>query len=181
MAQIIDGVCDFKNVFADDIGEYNIAVFGNEDFVFNVGNELGYELISNNEIQIKDGLFIIQGRRGVIKKDSVDKCLIENGTQNKNRHDLIVMEYTKDEATSLESHTVKVIKGTAAEEAVDPEIVIGDIRNGDLIHQMPLYRVKLEELNIVSIEKMFKIRGLLSLTDEEVTEIYDELYTEGEK
>ena len=180
MAQIIDGACDFNNISAEDIGEYNIAMFGYGDFVMAVGKELQYELVSNNEIQIKDGVFVTQGRRGVIKKGSVDKCLIENGTQNQNRHDLIVMEYAKDEATSFESHTVKVIRGTAAETATDPEIITGDIANGDLIHQMPLYRVKLEGLNIVSVEKLFTVSGILSLSDEDVTEIYEELYAGGE-
>ena len=66
--QIIDGYTGAPNIYADDIGQYNISLFGSGDYVLPVGEQLGYELVSNNEIKIKDGFFITQGRRGVIKK-----------------------------------------------------------------------------------------------------------------
>lgn len=66
--QIIDGYCNEPNIFADDIGEYNTAIWGTRDCVLPAGERLGYELVSNNEIKIKDGVFSTQGRRGVIKK-----------------------------------------------------------------------------------------------------------------
>ena len=50
--QIIDGYCDGPNIFADDIGEYNTAIWGTRDCVLPAGERLGYELISNNEINI---------------------------------------------------------------------------------------------------------------------------------
>ena len=153
--QIIDGYCNEPNIFADDIGEYNTAIWGTRDCVLPTGEQLGYELISNNEIKIKDGVFSTQGRRGVIKKGAAESCIIENGTQAENRNDLIVIEYAKDSSTLVESHTLKVIKGTPGEIATDPDVVTGDIQAGDVLHQMPLYRVKLEGLNVTAVEKMF--------------------------
>lgn len=153
--QIIDGYCNEPNIFADDIGEYNTAIWGTRDCVLPAGEQLGYELISNNEIKIKDGVFSTQGRRGVIKKGAAESCIIENGTQAENRNDLIVIEYAKDSSTLIESHTLKVIKGTPGEIATDPDVVTGDIQAGDVLHQMPLYRVKLEGLNVTAVEKMF--------------------------
>ena len=153
--QIIDGYCNEPNIFADDIGEYNTAIWGTRDCVLPAGEQLGYELISNNEIKIKDGVFSTQGRRGVIKKGAAESCIIENGTQAENRNDLIVIEYAKDSSTLIESHTLKVIKGTPGETATDPDVVTGDIQAGDVLHQMPLYRVKLEGLNVTAVEKMF--------------------------
>lgn len=91
--QIIDGYCNEPNIFADDIGEYNTAIWGTRDCVLPAGERLGYELVSNNEIKIKDGVFSTQGRRGVIKKGATESCIIENGTQAENRNDLIVIEY----------------------------------------------------------------------------------------
>ena len=70
--QIIDGYCNEPNIFADDIGEYNTAIWGTRDCVLPAGERLGYELISNNEIKIKDGVFSTQGRRGVIKKGTAE-------------------------------------------------------------------------------------------------------------
>lgn len=155
--QIIDGYCNEPNIFADDIGEYNTAIWGTRDCVLPAGERLGYELVSNNEIKIKDGVFSTQGRRGVIKKGTTDSCIIENGTQAENRNDLIVIEYAKDSSTLVESHTLKVIKGTPGEAATDPDVVTGDIQAGDVLHQMPLYRVKLEGLNVVAVERLFSV------------------------
>ena len=155
--QIIDGYCNEPNIFADDIGEYNTAIWGTRDCVLPAGERLGYELVSNNEIKIKDGVFSTQGRRGVIKKGTTESCIIENGTQAENRNDLIVIEYAKDSSTLVESHTLKVIKGTPGEAAADPDVVTGDIQAGDVLHQMPLYRVKLEGLNVVAVERLFSV------------------------
>ena len=155
--QIIDGYCNEPNIFADDIGEYNTAIWGTRDCVLPAGERLGYELVSNNEIKIKDGVFSTQGRRGVIKKGTIESCIIENGTQAENRNDLIVIEYAKDSSTLVESHTLKVIKGTPGEVATDPDVVTGDIQAGDVLHQMPLYRVKLEGLNVVAVERLFSV------------------------
>ena len=165
MAQIIDGYCDFENIYADDIGEYNIAVFGSGDYVFPVGERLECEIINNNEIVIKDGVFITQGRRGVIKKGTVEKCEIENGNQGVNRNDLIVMEYGKDLGTLCESHSLKVIKGTAGAESTDPEITTGNIPAGDAKHQMQLYRVRIEGINIVAVERLFEYRNPIPLLE----------------
>lgn len=155
--QIIDGYTGAPNIYADDIGQYNISLYGNGDYVLPVGEQLGYELVSNNEIKIKDGFFITQGRRGVIKKGTTESCVIENGTQAENRNDLIIIEYAKDESKLIESHTMKVIKGTPGETAADPTTITGNIPNGAVLHQMPLYRVKLEGLNIVAVEPLFSI------------------------
>lgn len=164
MAQIIDGLCDFDNVTADMIARHNMSMYGTGDYVLQIDECLEYELVSNNEIHVKDGMYIMQGRRGCVKKGTTDICIIENGAQAVNRNDIIVIEYVKDEATRLESHTTKVIKGVPAEVAVDPELVTGDINAGAVLHQMPLYRVKIEGLNVVAVEQMFEIGSVAAET-----------------
>lgn len=164
MAQIIDGLCDFDNVTADMIARHNISLYGAGDYVLQVDECLEYDLVSNNEIHVKDGMYIMQGRRGCVKKGTTDICIIENGAQAVNRNDIIVIEYVKDEATRLESHTTKVIKGVPAEVAVDPELVTGDINAGAVLHQMPLYRVKIEGLNVVAVEQLFEIGSVAAET-----------------
>ena len=164
MAQIIDGLCDFDNVTADMIARHNMSMYGTGDYVLQIDECLEYDLVSNNEIHVKDGMYIMQGRRGCVKKGTTDICIIENGAQAVNRNDIIVIEYVKDEATRLESHTTKVIKGVPAELAVDPELVTGDINAGAVLHQMPLYRVKIEGLNVVAVEQMFEIGSVAAET-----------------
>lgn len=181
MAQIIDGYCDFENIYAEDIGEYNIALFGNKDYVFPVGEQLECEIINNNEIVIKDGIFITQGRRGVIKKGTTEKCTIENGNQGVSRNDLIVMEYRKDLETLCESHSLKVIKGTAGVEPRDPEITTGNIPAGEIKHQMKLYRVRIEGINIVAVERLFEYRNTIPLLEfDEETATLDITLNPGE-
>lgn len=157
MIGIIDGYTGEANIYADVIGEYNVALFGDGDYVLKVGENLGYSIVSNNEIDIKDGVYVIQGRRGYIEKGTLEVCRIENGNQSLKRNDLIVIEYSKDQSTLVESFKLKTIKGAADTDAVDPETVYGNIRNGAILHQMPLYRVRIEGLNIVAVEQMFKL------------------------
>ncbi len=172
MIGIIDGYTGEENVFADIIGEYNAALFGDGDYVLKVGESLGYSIVSNNEIDIKDGVFVMQGRRGHIKKGTTEVCRIENGSQSLKRNDLIVIEYSVEGSTMVESFKVKVVKGTAGTNAVDPETVKGNIRNGDILHQMPLYRVRIEGLSITAVEKMFAFGSIAAETKDpdDVTE-----------
>lgn len=162
--QIIDGYVGAPNIYADVIGEHNISMYGSGDYVLNVGECLGYELISNNEIRIKDGMFITQGRRGYIKKGTTEVCQIDNGAQTGKRNDLIVIEYAKDLSTQVESHTIRVLKGIPGAEASDPEITTGSIPDGAILHQMPLYRVKIEGLSIAAIEQMFEFGSVAAET-----------------
>lgn len=162
--QIIDGYVGAPNIYADVIGEHNISMYGSGDYVLNVGECLGYELISNNEIRIKDGMFITQGRRGYIKKGTTEVCQIDNGAQTGKRNDLIVIEYAKDLSTQVESHTIRVLKGIPGAEASDPEITTGNIPDGAVLHQMPLYRVKIEGLNVVAVEQLFEIGSVAAET-----------------
>ena len=74
-----------------------------------------------------------------------------------NRNDIIVRRYRKDEKTEIETVEYGVKKGTPASKATDPEVTTGDIRKGDLLHEMKLYRVKIEGLNIVAVEQLFEI------------------------
>ena len=162
--QIIDGYVGAPNIYADVIGEHNISMYGSGDYVLNVGECLGYELISNNEIRIKDGMFITQGRRGYIKKGTTEVCQIDNGAQTGKRNDLIVIEYAKDLSTQVESHTIRVLKGIPGAEASDPEITTGSMPDGAILHQMPLYRVKIEGLNVVAVEQMFEMGSVAAET-----------------
>ena len=162
--QIIDGYVGAPNIYADVIGEHNISMYGSGDYVLNVGECLGYELISNNEIRIKDGMFITQGRRGYIKKGTTEVCRIDNGAQSGKRNDLIVIEYAKDLSTQVESHTIRVLKGIPGAEASDPEITTGNIPDGAILHQMPLYRVKIEGLSVAAVEQMFEFGSVAAET-----------------
>lgn len=81
--KILDGHGIDDHVTARQIADANIATFGPGDYVLNVGEKFAYEIISNNKIQIKDGVGISQGVRFYTPKNKPDEMFIENGAQLK--------------------------------------------------------------------------------------------------
>ena len=74
------------------------------------------------------------------------------------RIDLIVARYNKNEETKIEEVMLKVIQGTPnASTAAVPTYKTGDIQSGDLVADMPLYKVTLDGLNVTSVDKMFTV------------------------
>lgn len=101
---------------------------------------------------------------------------IANGTQGMNRNDIIVRRYRKDESSEIESTEYAVIKGTPnAGEALDPEVTIGDIRTGATLHEMKLYRVKIEGLNITAVEPLFNILKNMAVLQQEIAQLNDKI------
>ena len=94
----------------------------------------------------------------MIKKNTYDPVTIANGSQGMKRIDLIVARYNKNEETKIEEVMLKVIQGTPnASTAAVPTYKTGDIQSGDLVADMPLYKVTLDGLNVTSVDKMFTV------------------------
>lgn len=165
---IVDGYCGVPHIKEWEVGEANAGTTGSGNFVLEVGKQLSCQIITNNKIRINDGTILMQGRRGVQAPNSFVDLIIENGAQGTNRNDLIVCRYTKDEISSVESMELKVVKGISGATAVDPSLVTGNIRNGDLAHEMPLYRVSIVGLNVTSVTKLFTIIPSIKTVKEEL-------------
>ncbi len=167
---LITGYKGEEHITSADQASYNAALWGNGEFVLERGNQFAFQIISNTKVKIKDGDIICQGRH--IRLDDYEEMLIENGAQNMKRHDIIVIEYSKVAGTGVESATMKVVKGAPAETAADPDLVTGDILGGDLIHQMPLYRVKMNGINLETVEQLFDtVETLETLKNETVASV----------
>ena len=124
---------------------------------------MGYQIISNNCVRILDGLACFQGRKFYV--EDYEDVIIDTGAADKYRNDLIVARYTKDTSTGVESITFAAIKGAeSATAAVDPAYTAGDMNAGDILVEIPLYRVKLTALEITAVEKMDDWEELSSLT-----------------
>ena len=161
MLYMADAYMGKAHVTADQIGDYNAGVSGS-GCVLNVGEKLRAEIINANLVRIYDGAFIFQGyRRSGITAGSYEDLTIENGTQAQKRNDLICAKYEKDSTTSKENLTLVVIKGTPGDTASDPDIPEGDVRSGSAVCYMPLYRVKLDGINLTAVEKLFTVRKTL--------------------
>ena len=156
--EIITGYTGKPHVTAEQDRDVNEGIFDTGSFVLKTGSQLAAELVSNNEIKIRDGVLVIQGCTAVIKKNTYDPVTIANGSQGMKRIDLIVARYNKNEETKIEEVTLKVIQGTPnASTAAVPTYKTGDIQSGDLVADMPLYKVTLDGLNVTSVDKMFTV------------------------
>ena len=156
--EIITGYTGKPHVTAEQDRDVNEGIFDTGSFVLKTGSQLAAELVSNNEIKIRDGVLVIQGCTAAIKKNTYDPVTIANGSQGMKRIDLIVARYNKNEETKIEEVTLKVIQGTPnASTAAVPMYKTGDIQSGDLVADMPLYKVTLDGLNVTSVDKMFTV------------------------
>lgn len=165
--KLITGTRIEKDIKSEDDGARIYATISGGDKVLDAGEKFGYSIISNNCVRIKSGEILIQGRHVRQSPGTYTDLTIDNGNQGQKRNDIIVMRYTKESGTDLESAELAVTKGTPGENAIDPEITTGDIYTGCLIHEMPLYRVSLNGLNIESVTQMFNTLGRL----ENITEL----------
>lgn len=156
--QIVTGYEAVDHVTAWQDRDLNQGIFGQDTYVLSVGSLLAPTIASNNKVNVADGVLVMQGCQGVIQKGTFDSLTISNGTQNMLRNDLIAAQYTKDVGTGVESMELVVIKGTpAASSPSDPTYTDGDIQNGDALVQAPIYRVRLNGINISAVELMVPI------------------------
>lgn len=166
---LMDSYAGGPHITETQIGLANQATFGPDDYVLGGGRESEAQVLTNNSIRIFDAVYCIQGRRDVIPASGYTDVTIANGTQGMNRNDIIVRRYKKDESSEIESTEYVVIKGTPnAGEALDPEVTIGDIRTGATLHEMKLYRVKIEGLNITAVEPLFNILKNMAVLQQEI-------------
>lgn len=160
---LMDGYAGGPHITETQTGLANQGLYGEDDYVLSAGRKAEAQVLTNNSIRIFDAVFVIQGRRDVIAANDYSDVSIDNGAQGMNRNDIIVRRYTKDESSEIETTEYAVIKGTPASgEAEDPEVTTGDLRSGAMLHEMKLYRVKLEGLNIVAVEPLFQVLPTLS-------------------
>ena len=174
MLYMADAYTGKAHVTADQVGDYNAGISG-ADCVLNIGEKLRAEILSANKVRIYDGVFLFSGRRSGITAGSYEDVIIENGTQAQKRNDLICAKYEKDSATSRENLTLTVIKGTPGSTAADPAVPEGTIRGGSAACYMPLYRVKLDGVNLTAVERIPPIRMTAEEMEEELASLNDRL------
>lgn len=158
---LITGYAGEEHITSSDHASFNIAMFGGGEFVLDRGNKFEASVISNNLIRILDGDLMIQGRHVRLKENTYEELAIENGSQGKYRNDLIVARYSKKSVTGIEQCEFVVIKGEeSSTQAVDPAYTTGDIteQGNALITEFPLYRIRLDGLNVKEPEVLFNLK-----------------------
>ena len=144
------------------------AVIG-MDGVVNVGQKLKATLISNNLLRVYDGALVVGGAVGRIPFGEYEDITINNGTQNQLRNDLVVTQIEANGA--IENMKLHCIQGVPGEVAKDPDYTAGNVYEGETLRQYPLYRVKLNGLNVEAVEPLFEVLPNLGKVKDEVGEL----------
>lgn len=144
------------HIYAEDDAAIYKAIFGG-DGVSTIGQACKATVLSNNKVRIADGVLCVDGHMARIPYGEYEDCEIMNGQSGKNRNDIIVAKFETTGTGGIDTMTCEVIRGTAGETAVDPELTQDDIYAGGKVRECPLYRVKIEGLNITAVEQMFRI------------------------
>ena len=152
---IITGYVGEPHITAAQDRAANQGSYGEDSYILNVGSKLAATASSATEIHIADGVVSHQGCVGVIDQGTYDVVEIASGSQGVNRIDLIVCRYERNSDTNEESLSVVAIEGTPTSGTpTAPSYTQGDIQGGDLIADMPLYRVRLSGVSVSSITKV---------------------------
>lgn len=157
---IVTGYRGTPHITAQQDRDINLGQIGNsltEAYVLDVGQKLEADIVSANEVRVRDGVVILQGCAGVIDNGAYDSLTIDNGTQGMLRTDIIAVEYDKAADTNIESLTLVVVEGTPDDsDPQPPALTGGSIQNGDNLVQVPLYYVNIDGVAIDSLEPQFK-------------------------
>ncbi len=170
---IVTGMTGTEHITADDARSINALIFGTGKYVFPCWSQFEATIVSNNQVRISDGMCINQGTQMGIEPDDYVDCVISNGASGYCRNDLIVMRYSRNSDSGIESAELVVIEGDPGTTATDPEYTSGDILEcTELVDDYPLYRVVIESLSITAVEPLFTV--LDSLASSMMSTSYDD-------
>lgn len=170
---LVTGRTGTAHVTSDNARAFNSQVFGTGTYLIDYGAKFAPTIVDNNTVRIGNGMLIHQGTQMGIDIDSYEDVIIENGSSGYNRNDLIVMRYTKNRDTQIESIDLVVIKGTPSNTtAVDPTYTTTNILDGSgLSTDVPICRVRLSSLTITSVDNLIESNSTRVLTIQELTNL----------
>lgn len=164
--KLVTGYQGVDHVTAEQWADMNRG-FAGVSGILNVGNNMSVQINSANEIAIKDGVALIDGREVYIEYGDSEVLTLESGRQAMKRNDIVVIKYTKAAESGKESVEFEVVQGTpSSSSAQDPAYDDQDIRIGVFSAQKPFCRVRINELAIEGIDMLLpEIKTLKDLED----------------
>lgn len=158
--KLVTGYKGKDHVTAEQWADFNRGIFG-DAAILPVGNKMEAAIQTANQITIKDGVAVMDGRQIYIGYGESENISIQSGTQGMLRRDIVVLEYTRNEDTGVEDVQFKVVAGTPAYgSAEDPAINNMDIRTGVSVSQKPFCRIRLNGTAIEGVDSLVQIKEL---------------------
>lgn len=149
------------------------GIIGQDSYIITHGENLEPELVTNNKLKIKSGMMCHHGNISTVEIGTYDEVTIQNGTQGMKRIDLIVNRYSKVEGTGIEENNWVVIQGTpAAEDPVAPAYTEGNLQEGDLVDDCPVFEAHLDGINVTEIKKLLIVSP--SINPDLAETVYDQ-------
>ncbi len=156
--ELVTGYQGKDHVTAEQWADFNRGIFG-EAAILPVGNRMETAIQTANQITVKDGVAVLDGRQVYIAYGESENIAIQSGTQGMQRRDIVVLEYKRKEESGVESVQFKVISGTpAASGAKDPSVQDMDIRTGVTVSQKPFCRVRLNGTAIEGVDALVQVK-----------------------
>lgn len=163
------------HIYAEDDAAIYQSIFG-PDGVTTIGQQCKATTLSNNKVRISDGVVLVGGHVARIPYGEYEDCEIANGQSGKKRNDIIIGKIVTTGSGGIDTMTCEVKQGVAGESAIDPMLTQDNIYQSGKIREIPLYRVKIEGLSIVAVEKMFKTISSIPELEEMLTDLNSKSY-----
>ena len=156
--QIITGIGESEHVTSMQHRAIFEMVIGNDSYILNKGELLKPELQSNNALKIRSGMLAHHGCISEVAPNTYDEVAIGNGSQSMKRIDLVVARYTQNAETKVERTEWTVIQGQPVESnPVAPDYIHGNMQDGDLTDDCPVFEVHLDGIQVVEIKKLLNV------------------------
>lgn len=168
------------HIYAEDDAAIYQSILG-MDAVADIGQQCKATVISNNKIRVSDGVVVVGGHVARIPYGEYEDCEIANGQTGKNRNDLIVARFETTGSGGVDKMTCKVYQGTAGSTAADPSITQDNIYQNGKVREFPLYRVRLEGLNIVSVDQLFTVLPSMATINKDLADTSDKIAVKSYK
>ena len=156
--KIVSGKTGTPHVTSQQFRQIMEGIIGDGSYILAVEENLEPELASNNTLKIRSGMMCHHGNISCVETGTYDEVELENGSQGMKRIDLVVNRYTRNEETDIESCEWVVLKGTPASSSpATPEYTAGNLQNGDLVDECPMFKVELDGIQVTNVTKMISV------------------------
>ena len=168
------------HIYAEDDAAIYQSILG-MDAVADIGQKCKATVISNNKIRVSDGVVVVGGHVARIPYGEYEDSEIANGQTGKNRNDLIVARFETTGSGGVDKMTCKVYQGTAGSTAADPSITQDNIYQNGKVREFPLYRVRIEGLNIVAVDQLFTVLPSMATINKDLADTSDKIAVKSYK
>ena len=156
--KIMTGKTGTPHVTSQQFRQLVEGTVGQGSYILSSGEKLEPELQTNNLLKIRSGMMSHHGNLSVVDLGTYDEVTIQNGTQGMQRIDLVVNRYTRNEETGIENNEWIVIQGApAASDPVAPAYTEGNLQEGDLVDDCPVFEVHLNGINVTEVVKLLDV------------------------